>query len=68
MSSPKLKPSSKEYQRDVNGRMTQKWTWKHYTIASTSTKELEKYYNNSSYKRKKTVIKKELDRRYAGNR
>jgi hypothetical protein len=68
MSSPKLKPSSKEYQRDANGRMMQKWRWKHYTIASTSTEELEKYYTNPSYKRKKSVIKKELDRRHAGNR
>ena len=48
--------------------MMQKWRWKHYTIASTSTEELEKYYTNPSYKRKKSVIKKELDRRHAGNR
>ena len=38
----KLKPSSKEYVRDARGKMTNKWTWKHYTPAMTSTEELEK--------------------------
>jgi hypothetical protein len=28
----KLKPSTKEYLRDKNGRMTNRWFWKHYTL------------------------------------
>ena len=60
---PKLKPSSKEYIRDKNGRMTNRWVIKHYTIASTSTKELKKFYESQNYSRKKNVIKKELSRR-----
>ena len=60
---PKLKPSSKEYIRDKNGRMTNRWIIKHYTIASTSTEELVKFFSSPSYSRKKNSIKKELDRR-----
>lgn len=60
---PKLKPSSKEYIRDKNGRMTNRWVIKHYTIASTSTEELKKFYESQNYSRKKNVIKKELSRR-----
>ena len=58
---PKLKPSSKEYIRDRNNKMTSKWQWKHYTVASTSTKELIE--NLSKLPRKKNVILKELNRR-----
>ena len=64
---PKLKPSTKEYKRDARGKMTNQWSWKHYTVASTSTEELKKYYVNSSYKRKKEVIKRELEKRNASN-
>ena len=60
---PKLKPSSKEYKKDVNGRMTQKWEWKHYTVASTSTAELKKLLTSPSMTRKKNVIQRELDKR-----
>ncbi len=60
---PKLKPSSKEYIRDKNGRMTNRWVIKHYTIASTSTDELKKFYESQNYSRKKNVILKELNRR-----
>jgi len=60
---PKLKPSSKEYIRDKNGRMTNRWVIKHYTIASTSTEDLKKFYESQNYSRKKNVIKKELSRR-----
>jgi len=67
MASPKIKPSTKEYKRDRNGRMTNSYTWKHFTVASTSTEELKKYYENSSYKRKKEVIRKELVKRNALN-
>lgn len=59
----KLKPSSKDYVRDARGKMTNKWTWKHYTVSNTSTEELKKLYTNSSYSKKKSVIKKELIRR-----
>ena len=38
----KLKPSTKEYARDARGRMTNKFTWKHYTPSNTSTEELKK--------------------------
>ena len=60
---PKLKPSTKEYIRDKNNRMTNRWYIKHYTIASTSTEELEKFYTQQTYSKKKNVIKKELSRR-----
>jgi hypothetical protein len=59
----KLKPSSKDYVRDARGKMTNKWTWKHYTVSNTSTEELKKLYTNSSYSKKKSAIKKELVRR-----
>jgi len=62
---PKLKPSTKEYKRDRNGRLTTKWEWKHYTVASTATKDLLKYYNSPNMKRKRRVIKLELEKRNA---
>jgi hypothetical protein len=33
----KLKPSTKEYLRDKNGKMTNRWFWKHYTLSGEST-------------------------------
>ena len=60
---PKLKPSTKQYERDSRGRMTQKWKWVHYTPSNTSTEELKKMYESSSYSRKKNLIKKELIKR-----
>ena len=60
---PKLKPSTKEYIRDKNNRMTNRWIIRHYTIASTSTEDLKKFYTQQTYSRKKDVIKKELSRR-----
>ena len=60
---PKLKPSTKEYERDSRGRMTQKWKWKHYTVASTSTAGLEKLLVSPSMTRKKNVIQRELVKR-----
>lgn len=63
----KLKPSSKEYVRDVRGKLTNKFTWKHYTPHNTSTEELKKMYESDSYKRKKNLIKKELIKRNAFN-
>jgi len=59
----KIKPSTKDYVRDARGKMTNKWVWKHYTVSNTSTEELKKLYTNSSYSKKKSVIKKELIRR-----
>ena len=63
----KLKPSTKEYARDARGRMTNKFTWKHYTPNNTSTEELKKMYESSSYSRKKNIIKRELIKRNAFN-
>ena len=60
---PKLKPSTKQYERDSRGRMTQKWKWVHYTPSNTSTEELKKMYESSSYSRKKNLKKKELIKR-----
>ncbi len=57
----KLKPSTKEYTRNAQGRMTNKWKWKHYTVSNTKTEELLKLYK--SLPRKKNVIAIELDRR-----
>lgn len=62
---PKIKPSTKEYSRDANGRMTNKWKWKHHTVSGTSTKELLELYESPSYTRKKGVIKAELLKRQA---
>ena len=59
----KLKPSTKEYQRDSRGRMTQKWKWIHYTPSNTSTKALKKMYESLSFRRKKNIIKRELIKR-----
>jgi hypothetical protein len=61
----KIKPSSKKYKKDKNGKMTSQWTWVHYTVTNTSTEELKKLYESPSYKRKKAVIKKELVKRNA---
>ena len=60
---PKLKPSTKQYERDSRGRMTQKWKWVHYTPSNTSTEELKKMYESRSYSRKKNLIKNELIKR-----
>ena len=62
---PKLKPSTKLYKKDRNGRTTNAWEWKHYTVASTSTEDLLKYYDSPSMKRKRRVIKLELIKRNA---
>ncbi len=51
---PKLKASTKEYKRDVNGRMTNKWTWKHYTVSGASTEDLLKLKDSPSYKSNKS--------------
>ena len=59
----KLKTSSKKYRRDARSKMKNKWNQKHYTPAMTSTEELEKLLENSSYKRKKSIILKELAKR-----
>jgi len=59
----KLKPSSKEYIKDVKGRQTNKYKLVHYTPSNTSTEELKKLYGSDSYKRKRNIIKKELIRR-----
>ena len=59
----KLKPSTKEYVRDVNNRITNKWFWKHYTVSATSTENLKKFYTDPNYRKKKNVILKELKKR-----
>ena len=60
-----VKFGRKKYKRDRNGRLTTKWEWKHYTVASTATKDLLKYYNSPTMKRKRRVIKLELEKRNA---
>ena len=60
--SQKLKPSTKEYIK-VNNKMTNKFMMKHYTPSSTSTEELLKMYESSSFKKKKEMIRKELVKR-----
>ena len=57
----KLKPSTKEYKRDRMGRMTNQWTWKHYTLSGTSREELLKAHK--SLPRKKSMIERELTKR-----
>ena len=58
---PKLKPSSKQYVRNSQGKMTSRWAWKHYTVTSISSKELIE--SIEKLPRKKNVILKELSRR-----
>jgi|TARA_B110000977_G_scaffold48052_1_gene65297 hypothetical protein len=60
--SAKLKPSSKEYSK-VNNKLTNKFVIKHYTPSNTSTDELIKMYENSTYKKKRGIIQKELIKR-----
>jgi len=43
--------------------MTKKWAWKHYTPAMTSTDNLKKFLEDSSYKRKRSIIERELAKR-----
>ena len=60
----KLKPSTKEYKRDSRGKIVgKKFFWKHHTPSSFKTEELKEMYTNSSYRRKKHLILKELERR-----
>jgi len=59
----KLKPSSKQYIKDRNGKMTNKWFMQHYTVSGATTEELEKLYKSPSYKRKKNLIRTELEKR-----
>ena len=65
MARNKIKPSTKEYKRDARGKMLKQWTWKHYTVHSTSTEELLTYYTNPNFKRKKEMIRLELVKRNA---
>ena len=59
---PKLKPSTKEYIK-VNNKLTNKFQIRHYTPSGTSTEELLKMYESSSYTKKKEMIRKELVKR-----
>jgi hypothetical protein len=59
----KLKPSTKEYERDSRGRMTNKYKWKHYTPSGTSTEELKKMYTTNTFRKKKNLIIRELLKR-----
>ena len=57
----KLKPSTKEYKRDRNNRMTNQFTWKHYTVSGTPTEELLSKFK--TLPRKRNIIKIELLKR-----
>tara|TARA_R100001015_G_C4508055_1_gene80560 strand:- start:318 stop:551 length:234 start_codon:yes stop_codon:yes gene_type:complete len=57
----KLKPSTKEYKRDRNNRMTNQFTWKHYTVSGTPTEELLSKYK--TLPRKRNIIRRELLKR-----
>ena len=59
----KIKKSTKEYVRDARGKMTNKWTWKHYTVSNTSTDELLKLLSSPAQTRNKNKITRELKRR-----
>jgi hypothetical protein len=59
----KLKPSSKKYVRDSKGKMTKNWTWEHYTPSMTSTENLKKLLGDSSYRKKRNIIERELAKR-----
>ena len=57
----KLKPSTKEYKRDRNNRMTNQFRWKHYTVSGTPTEELLSKFK--TLPRKRSIIKRELLKR-----
>ena len=57
---PKLKPSTKEYIKQ-NGKLTNRWTIKHHTVCSATTKEL--IDSLEKLPRKKGVILRELLKR-----
>ena len=57
----KLKPSTKEYKRDRNNRMTNQFTWNHYTVSGTPTEELLSKFK--TLPRKSNIIKRELLKR-----
>ena len=59
----KLKPSTKEYIRDIKGKMTKNFRWNHFTPSGTSTKELKEMFTNTAYRKKKNLIKRELLKR-----
>ena len=63
MASSKLKPSTKEYKRDARGKMTNQWSWKHYTVSNTSTEELLKLLVMDTQKKNKSKIQRELTKR-----
>ena len=63
MKSSKLKPSTKEYKRDARGKMTNQWSWKHYTVSNTSTEELLKLLVMDTQKKNKSKIQRELTKR-----
>jgi|TARA_E500000318_G_scaffold83218_3_gene78792 hypothetical protein len=65
MARNKIKESTKEYKRDSKGKMLKQYSWRHYTVHSTSTKELLTYYTNPNFKRKKEMIRLELIKRNA---
>lgn len=59
----KLKPSTKVYERDARGKITNKWTMQHHTPSSITTKELKTMYEDAGFSRKKQLIKRELKKR-----
>lgn len=63
MASCKIKPSVKEYKKNARGQMTGQYMWRHFTVSTLKTEELKSFYNNPSYKRKKNIILRELEKR-----
>ena len=57
----KIKESTKVYKRDRNNRMTNQYTWKHFTVSGTPTHELISHYKNLP--RKRNIIRRELLKR-----
>jgi hypothetical protein len=57
----KLKPSSKEYIKNSNGKSSSKYRWIHYTVTGAKTEELLKLRNVKPKKR--NVIENELKKR-----
>jgi len=62
--SVKLKPSTKLYKRDSKGKIVgKKYTWQHHTPSSLKTEELKSMFEQDVHKRKKHLIKIELEKR-----
>ena len=61
--SAKLKPSTKVYEKNSRGKMTNKWRIQHHNPLGVKTNELISMYNDKNFRKKKHLILIELKKR-----